>query len=164
MIQNSSTLWQQQVPSWMGQFLGNYCCSLDGIFRCQTDRIWTKVKRLLDTVVGDWENQADFLWIEIVKNRTIIEYMVCMYRPIGIRYNFAVKGLILAFFGAGSVVVDCDWSRYFVPRGTSKFCKAMYTISNKYSQCWFLFLNRNVKHMTARMALFPDIETKSFLS
>ena len=60
-IQNFLSLRQQGAPSGQKNFLGTYCRSLDEIFYSQSNWVWYKVKRPLNTVVGDWRNYVALL-------------------------------------------------------------------------------------------------------
>ena len=90
------------------------------------------------------------------------------------RHGYAIDGMISAFFGSRSDVLDCDWRRNFLKNGygfsslkfevTSRFpCKAMCTITTKEHNCWLLVHKRNIQHVRGGFALFTVVETGSFV-
>ena len=87
----------------------------------------------------------------------------------GSRDDYAIYGMIFAFFGSSSGVLDCGWRINFFKDGDGFFfnvvtcrfsCKAMCTITTKQHSCRFLVLKRNIQNVRAGFALFAVVKIR----
>ena len=103
-VQKISSLRQQEAPSCQKKFIGRYCHFLHEVVYSQSNWIWYKVERPLNTVVGGWENFVALLrkCLKWKGNQMFGQ----LPQPMGSRHVYAINSRTFHFF---CLTFGCAW-------------------------------------------------------
>ena len=160
----------------LGYFLWADCYVLFEIVYCISNRVGSKIESPLDSVVGDWEDHDDFVYVgcKLTVNWNWIKWFekrICCsnHQPKGNAYVYSIFGLYfleqvrmcLVVIG-GEISQKWKWL-FFSVVATRLSCKAMCSITAKQHKCRYLVLKRNFQNVAACFALFTVVETSRFI-
>ena len=161
----------QQAPSCQRKFLGNFCLFMDEISYSQSNWVWSRVERALNTGVGDGENQTAVLLTESVKMRMELSFCLTMStNRESIRLFHKSKEFCLFWLKFGCAwlwLVEKflqKWKWFFViVVMTSLSDKTICAIALKQQIFGFLVHKRKIQHVAARFALPTFVTTFIYL-